>query len=112
MKAASHPVASPLYQSEAYYSSLAYQLPLLTLLPINQGVLPSTSPLARLPWGLRVEVGCPEAFLAEAEGSLCPRVPSKAFAKILSAALWSRSKTILHPGQMCVRTERLFLTTV
>src|SRR6266566_2144781 len=38
------------------------------------GVLPSSSPLARLPWGRRVEAVCPEALPGEPDVSLCPRV--------------------------------------
>src|SRR5215469_11149511 len=68
----------------------------------------------------RVEVGCPEAFSEHSEVSLCPRVPAKAIrkrivspaCKIFTAAFSSRSRIDPQAGQMCVRTERLFLTRV
>ncbi len=37
--------------------------------------------------GVRVEAVCPEAFAGEPEVSLCPKVPSKAFARMFNAAL-------------------------
>ena len=46
---------------------------------------PARLPIVRL--DVRVEAVCPEAFPAEADVSLCPRVHANAFARILRAAL-------------------------
>src|SRR6266516_1352957 len=63
-------------------------------------------------WERRVEAVCPEAFPAEADVSLCPRVHASAFARMLRAALWSLSNTTPHLVQMWVRTLRDFFTIV
>src|SRR5215472_14676549 len=68
----------------------------------------------------RVEAVCPEAFSSFEEVPVCPTVPAKAMRKrivspacrIFTAAFSSRSRIKPHCGQMCVRTERLFLTRV
>src|SRR5579875_1795949 len=62
----------------------------------------------------RVAGVCPEALRTFFEVPVpdCPSVRkhSKAFVRMLMAALWSRSSTSPQPGQICVLTERLFLT--
>ncbi len=60
-----------------------------------------------------VAVASPQAFHETCSSvSLCPRVPSKAFARMFRAAFSSLSSTNPHVGQMCVRMERDFLTRV
>ena len=60
----------------------------LTLTRLKDGwffLHPARLPVVRL--DVRVEAVCPEAFSAEADVSLCPRVHANAFSRILRAAL-------------------------
>ena len=83
----------------------------LTLPGIHaQGFLVQRGDLLVARLGVRVEAISPQAFSGEPDVSLCPRVHAKAFARMLSAALWSLSKTTPQLGQMWVRTLSDFFT--
>src|SRR5713226_10606719 len=77
-----------------------------------RGFLVRPGDLLRAIAGHRVAVPCPQAFYAPLGASVpeCPPVPSSALERIFSAAFWSRSSTTPQPGQICVRTLKLFLT--